>query len=135
MWSAEVSLVARLRLGWRYASLRLRYLPAMSCEGVEDFLTEFANLHCAVEAEHFLPNPRPGRRANAKLAAAQRSNKQQTNNKHSCARLFELMWVAARDLINKAASRGVAPGLKAGLTTTTQEQSLWLREVYHQNKS
>ena len=32
----------------------------------------------------------------------------------------------------KAASRGV-PRLKAGLTTTTQEQSLWLHEVYHQN--
>jgi hypothetical protein len=29
-------------LGWRYASIRLRYLPAMSCEGVEDFLTKFA---------------------------------------------------------------------------------------------
>ena len=51
---------------------------------VEEFLTQFAKPHWRVEASEFLPCPRPSRRTNATFAAAQRSNKQQTNIKQSC---------------------------------------------------
>ena len=51
---------------------------------VEEFQNKFAKPHWRVEAKQFLPHPDPSSCTNAKLAAAQRSNKQQTNIKQSC---------------------------------------------------
>jgi hypothetical protein len=58
----------------------LAFEPRNADWGFEESLTEFANPHCAVEAEHFLPHPRPGI---CKKQQRGRRRSDQTNNKQT----------------------------------------------------